>query len=143
MEVQMPMDTQFPPFFEEALKSLNIPSGNIEALLDIYKKNIELMNTNLQIATEATNTIMELQRKHIENAIEQWQEQVKSASSVDPSDLKIEDAAEATKDKLTETLDHINEVNAVVEKSSKKIKDTFQKRMKESVDEVVELSKKK
>ncbi len=138
----MTMDTQFPPFLEETLKSLNLPAGNVEAILEIYKKNIELMNTTQQIAIEATNTILELQQKHIQRAIEQWNDQVKSANR-DPADIKIEDTAKATKDKLNETLEHINEVNAVVEKSNKKIKDSFQKRLKESVDEVVELSKKK
>ncbi len=92
---------------------------------------------------ETTNTIMELQRKHFQRALDQWNEQIKSPSSMDPAKVKIDDAADVTKDHLNKTLEHINEVNSVVEKSTKKIKDSVEKRLKESVDEVVELSKKK
>ena len=143
MEAKMDIDSQLPPFLEETLKSMKMPSENIETILEIYKRNIELMNTTQQIAMEATNTILELQRKHFQRAMDQWNEQMKSPTSMNPAKVKIDDAADATKNHLNKTLDHINEVNAVVEKSNKKIKDSFEKRLKESVNEVVELSKKK
>ena len=141
----MTKETNIPPFMEEALKSFkqfNFTGTDIEDLMSMYKKNIELMNSTQQVAIEATKAMMDLQRSYVQRAMEQWNEQLKATSRQGPTSEKTTSQVEATKDAVTETLEHIQELNSIIAKSNEKIKDSFQKRIKESLDETVNLANK-
>jgi hypothetical protein len=138
----MTKDTNIPPFMEESMKAFKdfkFPGNNMQDMMAMYKKNIELMNTTQQIAIEATKAMMELQRNFMQSAFEEWSDQMKTAASKGSFD----DPAQKAKKAMDDTVEHMKELNTIVEKSNEKIKDSFQKRIKESIDETTNLGKKK
>jgi len=141
----MTKDTHIPQFMEEAMKSFkqfSVPITDMETLMTMYKKNIELMNSTQQIAIEATKEMMDLQRSYMQKALDQWNEQIKETTTKGPLEEKATDQTKSTQDAVSQTIDHIQELNSIIAKSSEKINETFQKRFKETLGESLDAAKK-
>lgn len=141
----MAKETHIPPFMEEGLnpfKHFKFPGADIENLMTMYQKNIELMSSAQEIATETTKSVMELQRQYMKRAFDQWNDQVKSYCSKTPLQEKASSHADAAKEAVNQTLEHIQEVNSIIAKSNEQINKSIQKRFKEGLDESLNMAKK-
>lgn len=141
----MAKGTNIPPFIEEGLssfKQFKFPGVDMETLLSSHQRNMELIATTQQIAAESTKSIMELQNEYLKKVFDQWNEQVKCCCSKAPMEEKTTDQAKAAKAVVNEAVEHTQEFNSIIAKSIEKIGQSVQKRMKEGLEESVNLVKK-
>lgn len=141
----MAKETNVPPFMEEGLgafKKFKFPGIDMEKLLSSYRKNLELMSKNQQIVTETTQSLMELQTQYIKNAFDVWSEQVKNCCSKSPLEDKPAQHSEAAKATFDKTIEHLQNVHSVVAKSNEKMNESIQKRLKEGLEESLNMTKK-
>ncbi len=141
----MTKDSQFPPFMEESMnsfKQFKFPGMDVESLMKMYQKNVELMNSTQEIASETTRSLMELQQRYIQKALDQWNDHMKVCTSKAPLAEKTSHHTEATKNVVDQTLEHIQKMNAIITKSNEKLNESFQKSFKEGFDESVNMTKK-
>lgn len=141
----MAKNTNIPPFMEEGLnafKKHKFPGVDMETLLTSYQKNVEFMNAAQQIATETTQSLLELHNKFLLESFEKWNEQLKNNLSTSTPTDKTTQQAESSKAVIDKMIDHAREVHSTVEKSNEKLVNSLQKRIKDSVDESVTLAKK-
>ncbi|HUX80675.1 MAG TPA: phasin family protein [Alphaproteobacteria bacterium] len=147
----MAKETNIPPFGNaeanpfkqfDAFKQFKFPGLDLETLLLNYQKNMELMNSTQQVAVEATKSIMKLQNDYFKKVFDQWNEQVKCCCSKTPLEDKTTRQAEVTKAALDQAVEHTQGLTSIVAKSNEKIVDSVQKRIKEGLDESLNLAKK-
>ncbi len=103
---------------------------------------MELITATQQIASESAKAIMELQNEYVKTVFSQWNAQVKSCCSQTPLEEKTAHQAEAAKAAVNQTIEHAQELNAIVAKSNEKIIDSVQKGFKEGLDESLHMTKK-
>jgi phasin family protein len=147
----MAKETNIPPFSEDAFnpfkqfnlfKQFKFPGLDLETLLSNYQRNMELMNSTQQVVVDATKSIMELQNEYIKKVFDQWNEQLKYCCSKAPLEEKTTRQAETTKAALDQAVEHTQGLTSIVAKSNEKIIDSVQKRIKEGLDESLNLAKK-
>ncbi len=141
----MAKETNIPPFMEEELnsfKQFKCPGVDMETLLSCYKKNMELMNTTQKIATEATQSVMELQKKYFKSVFDQMNEEVKSNFSKASFAEKAAHQANTAKITADETMKHVRDVSSIIAKSNEQVVESIQKRFKEILDESANQAKK-
>ena len=138
----MAKETNIPPFMEDSFKKFKLPGVDMETLLSSYQKNMELINTTQKIATETTQSVMELQKQYFKKVFDQWNEEVKTNISKTSLDEKTAYKAETAKTAVDETIQHVRDVNSLIAKSNEKIIDSIQTRFKEGLDESAALAKK-
>ncbi|MBY0293441.1 MAG: phasin family protein [Alphaproteobacteria bacterium] len=130
-------DRIFNPF-----KKMKCPMFNMEMLMTNTQKNIELMTETQQIFAESLKSIMELQNEYFKKVMDQWNEQVKCCCSKAPLEEKTAHQAEAKKTAINQAVEHARELSSIISKSSEKIIGSVQKRIKEGLDESLNLEKK-
>jgi len=141
----MAKESNVPPFMEEGLgsfKHFKFPGVDMEALMESYRKNLELLSKNQQIAIETTESLMELQNQYIKNAFEKWNENVKQCCSKTPLEEKNTQHSKAAEETVDKTMEHLRDINAVIAKSTAKINESIQKRFKEGLEESLNMTKK-
>jgi len=147
----MAKETNVPPFGEEGFKlfqqfnpfkKFQAPGMDMGILMQNYQRNIELMNATQQVVAEATKSIMELQSEYMKKVFDQWNEQAKYCCSKAPLEEKTAQQAMVAKKAVNQTIEHTQELNAIVTKSNENIMDSIQKRFKEGVDESLNITKK-
>lgn len=141
----MAKEANIPPFMEEGLnsfKKFKFPGADMENLMFIYQKNIELMNATQQIAVETTQSVLELQRQYMKTAFDQWNDQIKYCCSKAPLGEKTAHHAETTKAAVNQIIEHTRELNSIITKSNEKMNESVQKHFKEGLNEFSNQAKK-
>src|SRR5579863_277291 len=98
---------QFSPF-----KQYKFPGVNTNTLLSSYEQNVEFMNTAQKIATEATQSMMELQKEYFEKVFNQWSEEVMNSFSKNSFEEKITHQAETAKTMVDEMINYGRDINS-------------------------------
>jgi phasin family protein len=147
----MARETNMPPFGEETfnpfkqfnpLKLFKFPGIDMETLLSSYQKNMELVATTQEIAAESTKSIMELQNAYVKKVFDEWNEHLKYCCSQAPLEEKTAHHAETAKATVNQTIEQVQKLNSILAKSSAKMFSSTQKRIKEGVDESMNLQRK-
>ncbi len=140
----MANDTNLPPFMKkgfDSFKDFKYPGLNMEVFLEGYQRNIELISATMKIATETTESLMELQNKYIQKAFEQWNEEIKYSMSKAPLDEKTSHQTEVAKSTVDDAIKHAQDVSSILVKTNEKIVESVQTRFKEGQEEVKDLVK--
>lgn len=140
----MTKEKNMPPFMEEGLntfKKFKYPGIDMEALQACSQKNMELISTAQKIATETTQSVMELQNQYIKSTFEQWNEHMKQGLSKAPLADKMAYPSEAAQAMMANTIKHAQAVNSVITKSNEILLESIQQRFQEGLDESINLLK--
>jgi len=139
----MPKETNIPPFNAfNSFKNFKFPALNMDIFLSSYQRNIELMNKTMKIATETTQSLMELQSQYVQKAFDQWNEEVKFSFSKTPLDKKTTHEADTVKSTVADAIKHTQNVSSILAKSNEQVIESIQKCFKEVTDKPSGLGKK-
>ncbi len=134
----MAKGTNIPPLGEKGFNYFNpfkFPGINMEIFLRSYQNNMEFLNASQQIAIETTKSLIEIQNQYVKKLFNQWNEQVKTRPFQSPLHEKTAFPAEAAKEAVEQTLEHLGELNSILVKSNEKMNESIKKRFKEGLDE--------
>ena len=147
----MAKGANIPPFGNEEanpfkqsnpFNQFKLPDGAMETFLSNYQKNMELVTSAQQLAADSTKSILDRQNEYCKNAFDQWNEHIKFCCSKAPLEEKTAHHAEVSKEALDKTGKHLRDVNSIIVKAHEKIAESVQKRLKESLDESLNVAKK-
>lgn len=147
----MAKETNIPPFGKEGLKlfqQLNpfkqykFPEVETDTLLSNYKQNVELINRTQNIATETTQSVIDLHKQSFKKVFDQWNEEIMNSISNKPFEEKMTHQAETAKTLVDEMINHMRDVNVVIAESNKNIIDSIQNHLQEGLNESATLVKK-
>lgn len=126
--------------FTDFGKSMNLPTPDINGMLDYHRKNLQALQAATQVSTSNAQALMDKQRDSLEKTLADISETVQSASSgADPADM-MQAPVEIARRAFETTLENTREMAEIVQKGNE---DTF-KILKDRVMEgVEELSGKK
>ena len=130
----------FMDMFTDFGKSMNLPTPDINGMLDYHRKNLQALQASTQVSTSNAQALMDKQRDSLEKTLADISETVQSASSgADPADM-MQAPVEIARRAFETTLENTREMAEIVQKGNE---DTF-KILKDRVMEgVEELSGKK
>lgn len=130
----------FMDMFTDFGKSMNLPTPDINGMLDYHRKNLQALQAATQVSTSNAQALMDKQRDSLEKTLADISETVQSASSgADPADM-MQAPVEIARRAFETTLENTREMAEIVQKGNE---DTF-KILKDRVMEgVEELSGKK
>jgi len=130
----------FMDMFTDFGKSMNLPTPDINGMLDYHRKNLQALQAATQVSTSNAQALMDKQRDSLEKTLADISETVQSASSgADPADM-MQVPVEIARRAFETTLENTREMAEIVQKGNE---DTF-KILKDRVMEgVEELSGKK
>lgn len=136
----MAKDTQTP--FVDGLgsfKNLKFPGFNVESLGTSFQKNMEWMTEIQKIATQGTQSLLELETQNVQKALNHCSEHLNCSCLKAPIEVKTAHQAETAKIAVDELSQHMHDVNAIITQTSEQIMGAFQKRFKDGMDECSEL----
>ncbi len=123
----MTSNGKFSPYWDEDKMSW----GEIENIIEGYKRNVELMAVTQQIAIETTKSVIQLQTQYMKHAFDQLSSQAKHGLSPNVND----DQSEFGKATVDSAVQHATKINTILTKSNEKIIENVQKRFKEGLEE--------
>ena len=147
----MTKETNAPPFGKEWTTSFNqfnpfkqfkFPGVDAGTLLSSAQKNMELIAKAQQLAADSTKSIIDRQNEYCKDAFDQWNEHLKFCCSKAPLEEKTAHHADISKKAIDKTVTHLRDVNSIIAKTHEKIVESVQNRLKESIDESLNLAKK-
>ena len=92
---------------------------------------MEWMTANQKIATEAAQSLLELETQHVQKAFNHCSEHLDCSCSKGPLEEKTAHHAETAKTVVAELAQHMHDVNAIITQTSEQMMGSFQKRFKD------------
>lgn len=135
-------------FFDYDMKKLmsefkvpdfNVPSVDVESIVDAQKKNVEAISNASKMAFEGAQAIMERQGELAHKAIEEITEAVKELSEVSSPQEGISKQADATKEALERSLSNVSELTDMMTKSNQAVFELLNKRINQVITEYQEM----
>ncbi|WP_416899315.1 MAG: phasin family protein [Minwuia sp.] len=131
------MPTPANPFadFSNALKDMKLPAFDMDAFVQMQKKNVEAMTAANQIALDGMRALFERQVQIAQNSVEEAQAAIRVAAE-SKGQVDVQSQIEAARAAMEKAQLNIRELSEMATKSQTEIMDILQKRMMESVDEM-------
>lgn len=135
-------------FFDYDMKKLmsefkvpdfNVPSVDVDSIVDAQKKNVEAISSASKMAFEGAQAIMERQGELAHKAIEEITEAVKDLSEASSPQEGISKQADVTKDALERSLSNVSELTDMMTKSNQAVFDLLNKRINQVITEYQEM----
>lgn len=116
----------------EAFSGFKVPNINVNALMDSYKKNLEILGLINKMSVEVLNGIAKLQSTFIKQMMMDYSSVMEKSTK--PSDAMTR-LSEITRDSIVKAIGNGKQISDMVVATSNEISDAIAKRFKESVEE--------
>lgn len=116
----------------EAFTGFKIPNINVNALMDSYKKNLEILGLINKMSVEVLNGIAKLQSTFIKQMMVDYSSIMEKSTK--PSDAMTR-LSEITRDSIVKAIGNGKQISDMVMATSNELSDAITKRFKESVEE--------
>ncbi|MCP4395037.1 MAG: phasin family protein [Alphaproteobacteria bacterium] len=131
-------------FFDYDMKKLmsefkvpdfNVPSVDVDSIVDAQKKNVEAISEASQMAFEGAQAVMKRQGELAHKAMEEITSAVKDLSETSSPQEGITKQADVTKDALDRSLSNVSELTDMMTKSNQAVFDLLSKRINQVIEE--------
>ncbi|MEM8750516.1 MAG: TIGR01841 family phasin [Pseudomonadota bacterium] len=134
------------PMFDMFLKfgeSLQLPTPDVEAIVESNRKNIEAFQNMAETTAAGAQNVMAAQHKQLEQGLEEVSALVKNMVDAKSPGQAMSDQMAFAKKSFEATIKNATEVSEIARDTGTKSFQIMQERMKESVRELSESMKKK
>lgn len=122
--------------FTDFGKSMNLPTPDINGMLDYHRKNLQALQAATQVSTSNAQALMDKQRDSLEKTLADISETVQSASSgADPADM-MQAPVEIARRAFETTLENTREMAEIVQKGNEDTFNILKDRVMEGVEEL-------
>lgn len=126
----------FMDMFTDFGKSMNLPTPDINGMLDYHRKNLQALQAATQVSTSNAQALMDKQRDSLEKTLADISETVQSASSgADPADM-MQAPVEIARRAFETTLENTREMAEIVQKGNEDTFNILKDRVMEGVEEL-------
>lgn len=127
----------FMDMFQNFGSSMNIPSPDLNGLMEAHKKNLQAIQAAAQVGSQASQELMNKQRAALEAALADIADAVQEAqaSGADPSAM-VTSQMEMAKRSWETTVQNATEMSQVVQQGSTDAFEIMRERVMESISEM-------
>ena len=131
------MPTPANPFadFTNALKDMKMPTFNVEAFVEMQRKNVEAMTAANQLAMDGMRALFERQVQIAQQSIEEAQAAVRTAAE-SKGQVDMQTQIESAREAIEKASANMRELGDMAAKSQTEIMDVLQKRMMDGIEEM-------
>lgn len=122
--------------FTKLSKSYEMPKVDIDAILEVQKKNFEAISAANQVAVEGAQALAKRQAEMIQQSLEEVSSMIEKVSKVDNPQAVAAAQAELLKGAFVKSVDNTRELADLVTKSNTEASDAINTRVVEALDEV-------
>ena len=126
----------FMDMFSNFGKSMNLPTPDVEGMIDYHRKNLQALQAATQVGTSTAQSLMDKQREALEKALADISETVQGASAgADPADM-VQAPMEIAKRAFESALENTKEMAEIAQKGNTDAFNLLKDRVMESVEEL-------
>ena len=126
----------FMNMFTDFGKSMNLPTPDINGMMDYHRKNLQALQAATQVGTSTAQSLMDKQRSALEQALSEISETVQGVSSgADPSEM-MQAPMEIARRAFESTLENTREMAEIAQKGNEVAFNVLKDRVMESVEEL-------
>ena len=126
----------FMDMFTDFGKSMNLPTPDINGMLDYHRKNLQALQAATQVGTSNAQALMDKQRDSLEKTLADISDTVQSASlGADPADM-MQAPVEIARRAFETTLENTREMAEIVQKGNEDTFNILKDRVMEGVEEL-------
>ncbi len=126
----------FLDMFTDFGKSMNLPTPDINGMLDYHRKNLQALQAATQVGTSTAQTLMDKQREALEKTLADISDTVQGASKgAEPSEM-MQAPMEIARKAFESTLENTREMAEIVQKGNEDAFNLLKDRVMESVEEL-------
>jgi phasin family protein len=126
----------FMDMFTDFGKSMNLPSPDIDGMLDYHRKNLQALQAATQVGSSTAQSLMDTQRAALEKALADISETVKSAQSGESAGNLAKTPMEIARIAFETTLQNSREMADIVQKGNEDTYNLLKDRVMESIEEL-------
>ena len=136
MTEKTPVDS-FMNMFKDFGANLNLPTPEVNSILDHHRKNIQALQDAAQVASAGGQSVMAKQREALEEALADISDRVKGGPGgmSEPSKM-MTDQAELARKSFEMAVKHATEVQDIARESGTEVFNILRARMEESFAEL-------
>jgi len=116
----------------DAFSAFKMPNINVNALMDSYKKNLEILGLINKMSVEVLNGIAKLQSTFVKQMMMDFGSVMEKSTK--PSDAMTR-LSEITRDNIVKAIGNSKQISDMVMSTSNELSDAITKRFKESIEE--------
>lgn len=126
--------SSFMNMFKDFGSNLNVPTPQVDTLLDSYRKDLQAWQDAARVTSEGGQAMLEKQREALEQALASIAEMVQdaSANATDPAKMMSDPTALSTKS-FEMTLAHATEMSEIARESGTEAFNILKNRVEESL----------
>jgi phasin family protein len=110
-------------------KDFKPPAMDLKGVMSRFEENLEFIKSTQQMRMDTAKEVMDIQRKYMQELMEEWNELTRNAISKEAFQVKTSHHAEVVKEAAAKALENFQELNTVLVKSNEEILKNFQERM--------------
>lgn len=126
----------FMDMFSEFGKSMNLPSPDIEGIMNFHRKNLQALQAATQVQSSAAQDVMEKQRAALEQTLAEISDTIQSAGKSGDMAGMATDQMELARRAFETSLQNTREVAEIVQKGNADTLEVLRARLQESMEEL-------
>lgn len=126
----------FMDMFQDFGKSMSIPGPDMNDMMDYHRKNLQALQSAVQVGTSSAQSLMEKQREALEKTLADISDTVQNASSGGDPSQAMSSSVELAKKTFDATVQTTTEMAEIVRQGSTDTFDVIKTRVMESVEEL-------
>ena len=126
----------FMDMFQDFGKSMNIPGPDMSDMMEYHRKNLQALQSAVQVGTTSAQTMMEKQREALEKALADISDSVQNASTGGDPSQAMTSSVDLAKKTFDATVQTTTEMAEIMRQGSTDTYDVIKNRVMESVDEL-------
>ena len=122
--------------FTKMTKTYEMPKIDVDALLEVQKKNFDALSAANQVAVEGAQALTKRQAEMMQSALEEVSKMIESFSKMDNPQAVAVAQADLLKASFVKSVDNTRELAELVTKSNTEASDAINGRVVETLDEL-------
>jgi phasin family protein len=138
-ETEMADNSNKNPFmdmFQDFGKSMSIPGPDMTDIMDYHRKNLQALQSAVQVSTTSAQTMMDKQREALEKTLADISDSFQNASSSKDPSQAMASSVELAKKTFDATVQSTTEMAEIVRQGGTETFDVIKNRVMESVEEL-------
>lgn len=126
----------FMDMFQDFGKSMSIPGPDMTDIMDYHRKNLQALQSAVQVSTSSAQSLMDKQREALEKALAEISDSFQTASAGKDPSQAMASSVELAKKTFDATVQTTTEMAEIVRQGGTETFDVIKGRVMESVEEL-------